>query len=171
MRTANARARGALYGTLVAGLALAAPALSQPQPQRPPQAIPPTAPRPVKLTLAGQIAAATKVDEKDVDKVLQALGPAVAAQLTRGQQVNLPGLGTLRVVQIPEHRDLVGGRPASIAASNTVEFLPAGPIAGAANAPGAKPAEVVPPFEYNPLPGQTPSPRTPSSRIPGPRTP
>src|SRR5262245_3762634 len=101
MRTAHGRARGALVGTLVAGLALAAPALSQPQPQRPPQVVPPSRPQPVKLSLAGQIAAATKVDEKDVDKVIQALGPAVATQLTRGQQVNLPGLGTLRIVQVP----------------------------------------------------------------------
>src|SRR5262245_3194330 len=127
MRTAHGGALGALLGTFVV-LGLAAPALSQ----RPPQTARPAVPRRNPLTLAGSIAAATKVSEQDVEKVLQALGPAVRDQLTRGQQVNLGGLGVFRVVQVPEHRDLVGGRPATIAATNNVEFLPAGPIVAAA---------------------------------------
>src|ERR671932_802480 len=109
MLTADWGALGALLGTLVV-LGLASPALSQ----RPPQTIPPTVPGRTPLTLAGSIAAATKVSEQDVDKVLQALGPAVRDQLIRGQQVNLNGLGVFRVVQVPEHRDLVGGRPATV---------------------------------------------------------
>src|SRR5712692_6963234 len=112
---------------LVAGMALllglAKPALSQ-RPADPPQ------------TLKGRIVTATKLPEADVQKVLTALGPAIRDHLRTGAQIDLPGLGTFRVVRIPEHRDLVAGRPATVAASNYVEFLPTGDLVNAANGPG-----------------------------------
>src|SRR5260370_25558637 len=67
-------------------------------------------------SLKGQIAAATKLEEADVDKVLRELGPAISARIANGDRVELPGLGLFRVVRIPEHRDRADGRPAMIAA-------------------------------------------------------
>ena len=84
--------------------------------------------------------------------------------------MELKGLGTLRVVRVPEHRDLVDGRPATIPASNYVDFLPAGGLVEAANAPGAVPQDTVPPFQYVPLPDQTKGLRTPEERMPNVRT-
>lgn len=122
-------------------------------------------------TLKGKIVAATKLSEEDVGKVLDALGPAVRDLLGAGQQVDLPNMGTFRVVRIPEHRDMVNGRPATIAAANYVEFVSSARFAESANLPGVKPAETVPPFEYNPLPDQIKGLKTGSSRIPGTRNP
>jgi nucleoid DNA-binding protein len=173
MRKAHVWALAALVGGLVLGLAPRA--LSQktqvvvPGGGAPPA--PAAAPAKAPDTLKGQIAAASKLKEEDVEKVLAALGPAVADQLAKGRQVELPGLGTVRVVRVPEHRDLVGGRPATVAGVNTVEFIAGGRLAAAANSPGAQPAEVVPPFEYVPLPGQTKGMRTPGTRTPTARTP
>jgi nucleoid DNA-binding protein len=120
-------------------------------------------------TLKGQIAAATKLEEADVDKVLKELGPAISARLARGEQVNLPGLGTFRVVRIPEHKDLVQGRPATIPAVNHVEFMAGAAVLDASNAPTAVPAAVVPAFEYNPVPYQTPGQRVPEGKVPSTR--
>jgi nucleoid DNA-binding protein len=121
-------------------------------------------------TLKERVAAVTKLPPADVAKMLEALGPAVRDLLGQGQTVDVPNLGRFRVVRVPEHRDLVDGRPATIPPSNTVEFLPTGAFATAANQPGVRPAETVPPFEYNPLPDQTKSLRVPSQRLPNTRT-
>ena len=120
-------------------------------------------------TLKSQIAKATKLEEADVDKVLKELGPAISARLARGERVDMPGLGTFRVVRIPEHRDLVQGRPATIPAVNYVEFLAGPAVVDAANAPTAVPAATVPAFEYNPVPYQTPGQRVPDERVPSTR--
>jgi nucleoid DNA-binding protein len=120
--------------------------------------------------LKSRVVKTTKLAEEDVQKMLNALGPAVRDMLRSGNQVDLPGLGSFRIVRIPEHRDLVGGRPATIPGSNYVEFSPAGDIVGAANAPGAVPADTVPPFEYIVNPSQTPTMRTGTTRNPGTRT-
>jgi nucleoid DNA-binding protein len=149
---------------------------------KPPQAQnPPQAPKIVQLgqrppgsdpnSLVGRVAAATQMPEADVAKVLRAFGPAIKDLLGQGQQVELANLGTFRVVRIPAHRDLVGGRPATIGGTNYIEFLASEKFAEAANLPGAKPAETVPPFEYNPLPDQTKGLRTGNTRTPGTRTP
>jgi nucleoid DNA-binding protein len=121
-------------------------------------------------TLKGRVATATKLAEADIEKMLTALGPAIRDMLRNGSQVEVPGLGTFRVVRIPGHRDLVAGRPATIPASNYVEFVPAGDIVSATNAPSAVPADTVPPFEYIINPTQTPGLRTPPTRQPGTRT-
>ena len=79
-------------------------------------AVPPPIPR--------QIAAAAKLVEGDVDKMLKELGPAISRTIARGEKVEIAGLGVFRVVNVPEHKDLVQGRPATIPAVNYIEFLP-----------------------------------------------
>jgi nucleoid DNA-binding protein len=138
-------------------LGLARPALSQ-RPAEPPQ------------TLKGRIATAAKLPEADVQKMLTALGPAIRDHLRTGAQIELPGLGTFRVVRVPEHRDLVGGRPATVAGSNNVEFLPTGELISAANSAGTVPSETVPPFEYIVNPNRVPSQRIGTTREVGTRT-
>jgi nucleoid DNA-binding protein len=122
-------------------------------------------------TLKGRVAAASKVSEENVAKVLEALGPAVRDRLASGETVELPGLGTFRVVTVPEHRNLIDDRPATVNAANYVTFNPTGSLIDAANAPGAVPAEVVPEFRYVPLPDQLPSLKVPFERMPSIRTP
>ena len=121
--------------------------------------------------LRTQIATATQLKEEDVDKVLTRLGPTIAAKLARGETVDIQGLGTWRVVRIPAHRDLIDGRPGTIFGHNYVEFLPVGEMNNAANSTNAIPAEIVPPFQYNPLPGQLPNQKAPYIRAPNIRTP
>jgi nucleoid DNA-binding protein len=122
-------------------------------------------------SLNERIAAVTKLPPADVVKVMEALGPAIRDLLGQGQTVAVPNLGRFRVVRIPEHRDLVNGRPATIGGSNYVEFLPTGSFAAAAELPGVQPAETVPPFQYNPLPDQAPGLKTGQTRSPNSRTP
>jgi nucleoid DNA-binding protein len=129
------------------------------------------APGALPSTVPGRIAIATKLSEADVAKMMTALGPAIRDLLAEGNTVEIPNLGLFRVVRIPEHRDMVNGRPATIAGSNYVEFVPSGGLVGAANRGGAKPAETVPPFEYNPLPDQTKGLKTGGTRAPNSRTP
>jgi nucleoid DNA-binding protein len=126
---------------------------------------------PAEETFNQRLAKAAKLNEDEAGRFYQALGTVIREDLARGKQVNVPGLGTFRVVRVEEHRDLRNGRPVVIPATNTVEFLSEGVLIDSANAPGAQPAETVPPFQYVPLPGQTPGQkvgptRTPSQRIP-----
>jgi len=122
------------------------------------------------LPLSAAIAERAKVDEKDVLKMLEVLGPIVRDKLASGQTIDIPGLGAFRVVRVPGHKDLVDGRPASLTEFNTVEFLPEGQIVEAASAKGAVPAVTVPVFEYNPIPGQTPGQKAPNTRAPNVRS-
>jgi nucleoid DNA-binding protein len=180
MRKANWVGVAILIGTTGLVLGQPAPQPAPPQPPANPQPAPMQAERVTRFgqginvlpgTLKGRIAVSTKLPEADVAKVLDAVGPAIRDLLGRGQTVEVMNLGTFRVVRVPEHRDLVDGRPATIAGTNSVEFLPTGAFAAAANQPGVKPAETVPPFEYNPLPDQTRGLKTGSTRAPNARTP
>src|SRR5262249_17811004 len=114
----------------------------------------------------------TKLAEKDVDKVYQAVGPAVRDQLQRGKTVSLPGLGTFRVVRVAEHKDITaGGRPITVPAFNTVEFVGTLEVSNGVNGEGVAPAETVPAFQYFPRPNATPGQKTgrthtPSQRVP-----
>jgi nucleoid DNA-binding protein len=121
-------------------------------------------------SLVGRISSSTKLPDAEVAKVLDALGPSVRGLLGEGRTVEIANLGTFRVVRIPEHKDLVDGRPATIGGSNFVEFLATGRFADAANQPGVQPAESVPPFEYNPLPDQTKGLKTGPTRQPNSRS-
>jgi nucleoid DNA-binding protein len=123
-------------------------------------------------TIKDRIVKETKLKPADVQSMLTALGPAIREHLRAGNQAELAGLGTFRVVRIPEHKDMNReGRPITVAAYNYVEFLPSAELSGAANAPGAAPAEVVPPFEYIIDPYHVPSMRIGTNRNPGTRTP
>jgi nucleoid DNA-binding protein len=157
MRKHQRWACGALTATLGAVLIVAAPAHSQ----RPPALVP----------LPQVVARKTKLEEDDVAKVLDATGPAIRDKLSNGEVVELPGLGKFRVVRIPEHKNMIKGRPATIEASNYVEFVPTAQLVEASNSPNAVPALTVPQFEFNPLPDQTPGQRMGGTRMPNTRTP
>jgi nucleoid DNA-binding protein len=117
-------------------------------------------------TFTGRIAKASGVSEEDVAKVLRALPGVVKDEIRQGKTVSLNGLGSFRIVKLPEYRDLKDGKPVIIAPHNSVEFQPASDLADAANAEGAVPAATVPAFEYNALPGQTPGMRMDGMRMP-----
>jgi nucleoid DNA-binding protein len=172
MRKANWVGVAILAGAAGLVLGQAPPPPETPQPKVPAE--------PVRLgsgrgnlpnNLKGRVAAMTKLPPADVAKVVDALGPAVRDLIGQGQAVDIPNLGIFRAVRIPEHRDLVNGRPATIPGSNYVEFLPADKFADAANQAGVRPSETVPPFEYNPLPDQTRGLKTGPTRAPNSRTP
>ena len=82
-----------------------------------------------------RVARESKLTEEQVTRVLNALGPAVRDELTKGNTVNLPGLGILRVVRVAEHKDMEAGtgRLLRIPAKNTVEFLATDGLGEAAN--------------------------------------
>jgi nucleoid DNA-binding protein len=157
-------ALGALLGTMLVVLTLAAPAQSQKVEKK------------EEGTLVQKVAKGAKLSEENANRFFQALGPAVRSELAAGKTVALPGLGTLRVVRIPAHRDMTvggrtGGTPFIAPGVNNVEFLPDGGLASAANSATAVPAEVVPPFQYIPLPGQTPGQKMGRTRVPQTRAP
>jgi nucleoid DNA-binding protein len=109
------------------------------------------------------------LQEDDVHRLLAVLGPEIQAELASGKSVTLSGLGTIRVVQIPEHRDLgPDGRPVTVPAVNTVEFLPDAALTGVANSPTAVPAATVPNPTFQPFPNQT---RDPGQKVPPVRQP
>jgi nucleoid DNA-binding protein len=147
---------GVLLGALALVFGLAGPALSQ----KPP----------AKMTLEGKVMDYSKLKDKDTKKFLEAIGPAVRDLLADGQQVSIPGLGTFRIVNVPAHRDMIAGRPATVPAANHVEFLPASDVASVANSPSATPAEVVTPFQYVPIPDRDPGMKVPNTRMPNVRT-
>jgi nucleoid DNA-binding protein len=165
MRKGHWLGLGILLGVIVLILAVASPAHSQKAP--PPKE---------EGSLVQKLARSAKLSEEQAGRFLEALGPAIRAELAAGKTVNLPGLGTFRVVRIAEHKDMIvggrqGGTPIVVPAVNNVEFLPAGELSSAANAPTAVPADVVPPFQYNPLPGQTPGQKSGRTRVPTIRVP
>jgi len=108
-------------------------------------------------TLNQRLAREAKVSEEQAARVFKALGPAIRDELKKGNTVSIPGLGTLRVVRIAEHKDIEAGtgRVLRIPARNTVEFLAGEGLSEAANSATAVPAEIVPAFERDPLPDQT----------------
>jgi nucleoid DNA-binding protein len=122
------------------------------------------------MTLKSRVMDYSKLEEKDTNKFLQAIGPSVRDLLAAGQQVEIPGLGLFRIVNVPAHRDLVNGRPATIPGSNSVEFVPTAELNGVANSPSAIANESVPPFQYNPLPGRDPGMKAGNVRMPNVRT-
>jgi nucleoid DNA-binding protein len=162
---------GSLTGVLALLFALTAPA--QP-PAPPPAAVPPPGlplTKPPEETLNQRLARVANLTEEDIAKVMAELGPAIQYEITHGRQVSFAGLGTIRVVRVPEHRNInSNGQPVTIPAVNTVEFLANEQLKAAANQSGAVPAETVPEYRFNPLPQQAPSQRVPNIRNPGTRT-
>jgi nucleoid DNA-binding protein len=111
-------------------------------------------------SLQQDVARAAKLKEEEVARVFKVLGPLVTARLRAGEAVEIGELGTLRIVRVEEHKDLVTGLPARIPAVNYVEFLPSGNLTGAANAPGTIPNVRVPPSEFTVNPNANPGLRT-----------
>lgn len=123
-----------------------------------------------KLTLQSQIAQATGEKEEVVAKILKALGPAVVDAVNRGEKVDFPGMGTLRVVQIQESQRRIGDRPVVIPARNYIEMLPSPALTQAANSPAVVPDQVIPQYNPEPLLPHTPGQRVPSGSFKTPRT-
>lgn len=117
-------------------------------------------------TLTQRVAKDSKVSEADVIKVLKALAPALKEDLKRGKTTEIPGLGSFRIVRVEGHRDLAEGVPVKVTTKNNVEFLPSSTIQEAADGANVVPAITIKPFEYVPLPNQTPSQRTEYLRTP-----
>lgn len=157
MRSSNSWLRSLIVGALGIILGLAGAGYGQRQLAR-------------EETLTQRLARLAKLKESDADAFFTALGPAIREELERGKEVAITGLGTFRVVRIAEHKDLRNGQPVIVPAVNMVEFLAAGEINGGANSDNAQPAETVPPFQYIPLPGQTPGQKAPRTRTPSIRT-
>jgi nucleoid DNA-binding protein len=153
MRKQHWLALGGLVAGVAIGLGVAGSARSQ---------LPPPPPR----SLPTELRQTTGLEEAQVLKLLNALGPEISRQLAAGREVSLPGLGTFRVVQMEATRALEAGRPTTEPARNFVEFIPDAAVERAASAPGATPAVFVPTFQYVPLPNQTPSTRVPQQRVP-----
>jgi len=160
MRRGNWLALGTLLGGLSLGLLFTAPAHSQKAPKK-------------EETLIQRLARKAKLSEDNAQRFMDQLGPALSDELKNGKTVIVAGLGTFRVVRIAEHKDMqIGtGRPLTVPAINTVEFLAEASLKEAANSDKAQPAETVQPFQYNPLPNQTPGQKvgrthTPSTRNP-----
>ncbi len=176
------------------GLVLTLPAVAQrtgQQPQSaPPQALP-TGPLPgAQPGVAGvpqgpipeesftqRLARKSRLKEEDVNRFLTVFGPELQAELAKGKSVQFPGVGTFRIVQVPEHRDLgKDGRPVTVPAANSVEFLPDEKLAGSvppAGGPAAvQPAATVPNPTFQQFPNQTrdPGQKVPSGRQPNVRT-
>lgn len=120
-------------------------------------------------TFEKTLAEASKLREDQVVALLNVLGPVISDQISSGKQVTIPGLGTYRVVQLEEQKNLVEGRVVTQPSTNVIEFLPEAGITRAANAQGAIPAVVIPAFQYSLLPDQTPSTKVPYQRTPSSR--
>src|SRR5438876_12088238 len=85
------------------------------------------------LPLTARVAKKHDMKPEDVDRLLKTLAAEANKDLQAGESVVLPGLGTLRVVRIAEYKDLKDGKPVTIPAHNTIEFLPEGGLTDAAN--------------------------------------
>jgi hypothetical protein len=111
------------FGLLLGGLAvlhlLAAPVSSQPPPER--------------------IAAPAKIHPK---MTLEELAKTIQTDLANGKSVDVPGLGTFRVVRVMPHRQNIDGR-AVMVYKNVVQLQPTGELEAVANSPGARPQDTV----------------------------
>lgn len=120
--------------------------------------------------LKAGLAAYAKVDEKTVEKLLKALGPAISDQLRAGRQIELPDVGTLQVVRVNEYKDLgPNGQPVMVPARNYIEFVPTTKMTADANSPGATPARVVDGYEFRINPNSDPGIKTRYTRTSGTR--
>jgi nucleoid DNA-binding protein len=117
--------------------------------------------------VAKAVAGKTKLPVKTVQTVLDALGPEIAKAIQRGEIVELPKLGKIRLVRIAEHKDIERGtgRVLTVPGRNYVTLDAEREVDTAANGSGIVPNEVVPQFQYNIMPGQTPSLRTRSLKV------
>src|SRR5436190_20081977 len=76
-----------------------------------------------KVTLQSRLVKETKLKKADVAKLVKALGLALREELKANGEVQITGLGTIRVVRVTEYKDLVNGLPRTIPARNYIEFV------------------------------------------------
>ena len=122
---------------------------------------------PAESRLAKDVAAKAKLPVKTVQTVLDALVPEILAHIKRGEVVELPKLGAIRLVQVARHKDMERGtgRVIDIPARNFVILETDPEVEKTANDASVVPNEVVRDFEYNILPGQGPSLKTESLKV------
>ncbi len=108
----------------------------------------------------------SKQKKKAVEAVLDALGPAMQAQLRAGRSVEVPGVGVFRVVRVSAYRDLVNGLPTTIPARNYVEFVPSAELTAAASSPGAVPARTVEGYQFRVNPNAAPGIKASDVKVP-----
>lgn len=79
-----------------------------------------------KADLIRDIAARGEFSKADADAALKAVQGAIAAALTRGDKITLPGFGTFKVVETPARsgRNPATGEPIEIPAKRKVKFNP-----------------------------------------------
>jgi nucleoid DNA-binding protein len=116
------------------------------------------------------IAKESKLKVKTVDQVLKAFGPAIQEQLMAGRTIDLPGVGTFRVVRVNAYRDLINGIPGVVPARNYVEFVPVTELNTAANAAGAVPARTVEGYQFRVNPNSAPGNKVEDLKVPRGRT-
>jgi len=123
-----------------------------------------------KVTLESRLAKETKLKKASVAKILKVLGPALREELKTKGQVEIAGLGTIRVVRITEYKDLVNGLPTTIPARNYIEFVGESVAETAVNQAGVPPARTVQGYEFRVNPGVAPGIRTEGRKVPRTRT-
>jgi nucleoid DNA-binding protein len=121
----------------------------------------------IQPTLAKDVALESGVSEEDTAKVLNALGSVVRKQIATGRpRIELPGIGTFRVIRAPEHRALQDGKQIMVPGSNYIELVTDVGLKQAANSPLAVPAEIIPIWNnYDPEPSRVQGQRVPSGRV------
>lgn len=77
-----------------------------------------------KTELIAAVAEAAEVSKKDTDKVIKALTDVIAAELVKGEKVQLVGFGTFEVAyrEAREGRNPKTGEPMPIPASKAPKF-------------------------------------------------
>src|SRR5262245_26284961 len=99
------RKHGIALGLLLALLALLVSSTAPAQSPTKPPGLSATKP-PAKETLVQRLARTAKLTEEQAERAFQMVGPAIRDELTRGNTVAVPGLGSFRVVRVAAHKDL-----------------------------------------------------------------
>src|SRR5581483_8888953 len=102
MRIRQQLALGVLLGMIAGALGFASLAYSQTPVQIDSQPPGPSAQR--EESLPQHLARNAKLSEVQANRFLQALGPTIREELSKGKEVVIPGLGTFRIVRVAEHR-------------------------------------------------------------------
>jgi nucleoid DNA-binding protein len=126
--------------------------------------------RPRPKTPQQKLATAANLTEEQATRAYEAFGSVVVSELSEGKVVNVPNLGTFRLVRIPDYKDIRDTRPVTTPAHNVIEFSASTSAADASNSVDSKPAENVQPMHFDVLPGQVPGQRAPGTRTPTQRT-
>ncbi|MCU0722914.1 MAG: ATP-binding protein [Planctomycetes bacterium] len=115
-----------------------------------------------KKVLAGRISKASGVPREDVEKVLDALGPAVARSLAEGKETRIPGLARFFPPSAQEGGGESGSAPSAVVdPSLLAEATPPAEPAPAPEAPAEPAPEPAAPPAPEPSPEPSPEPPAP----------